>query len=61
MKCKYCGKEILTFKDYSTKNQCRECRNKYYREYYDKNFKTLVRKYSSNGQLTIETHKKFFV
>lgn len=33
MKCKYCGKEIVKFEDFSTRNKCAECARKYMREY----------------------------
>lgn len=52
--CKKCGKKIITFKDFHSRTRCKACYNKYHRDYYDKNFKTLVRKYSSNGRLSIE-------
>lgn len=53
--CKGCGKEIITLRDYHTKGQCRECRNKYMRQYYQDNFKIEVRKRVQNGRMYIET------
>lgn len=56
--CNQCGIE-MTMKNFHTPGQCWECRKRYMRRYYAKNFKTEVRKYSRNGRLSLETEKKF--
>lgn len=33
MTCIHCGKEIATMSDYHTRTKCRECYNRYQREY----------------------------